>query len=155
MIEEVRGKLKCCPFCGSKTFDLIEKDNEFSVHCECGLSYGLFGEEDLIKKWNSRKQISDGYHTFQDLYNHRISLFAALCKHTNSYKSLKHDNDNSPMFDEMFIAGIDLPRAGQITYHLPIDMFEKFPAMELPRAKKWDGHSSDDVVKRLKEYSGY
>ena len=35
--------------------------------------------EELKNEGISTKDISDGYHTFQELYEHRIILFSALC----------------------------------------------------------------------------
>ena len=60
-------------------------------------------------------EVSDGYHTFNELYAHRCSLFAAL---TTSYKHLSWKSrfhyDNSS-FEGWFIAGMDLP-SGTVTY---------------------------------------
>lgn len=39
----------------------------------------------------------------------------------------------------------------QITYHLPIDRWEECSFAEtLDKAPKWDGHTSADVITRLK-----
>jgi hypothetical protein len=100
-------------------------------------------------------QISDGYHTFDELYAHRCTLFAALMKShaTLSWKSLLHDDGT--MYDGWFIAGMNLP-SGVITYHLPIDQFwdNLKEINELERAPEWDGHTSDDVIKRLIDWMG-
>ena len=76
---------------------------------------------------------------------------------SNSHKSIswksKLHNDGSS-FDGWFIAGMDLP-TGTITYHLPIDQFwDKFDVAEIEKAPEWDGHTSDDVVKRLINWIG-
>ena len=65
-------------------------------------------------------EVSDGYHTFDELYEHRHSLMLALmrCLPYCSWFSRCHDDGSS--FDGWFICGIDLPRAnGTVTYHLP------------------------------------
>ena len=61
-------------------------------------------------------ETSDGYHTFNELYEHRTALFATLCNMRSdiSWKSMKHDDGT--MYDGMFIAGIETPD-GQYTYH--------------------------------------
>lgn len=58
----------------------------------------------------STKEISDGHHTFGELYHHRIILFCTLCNifADVSWKSKKHfDEENDPMFNDSFIAGIN------------------------------------------------
>jgi len=98
-------------------------------------------------------KVSDGYHTFEELYEHRCLLFIKLiscCPHYAWY-SLKHE-DGSEIKD-WFIAGIQLP-TGMITYHLPDKYWhhiQETKAVELEYGMKWDGHTSQDVVKRLEE----
>jgi len=88
---------------------------------------------------------SDGYHTFDQLYEHRCMLFCALSKHEVSWKSRK--NSAGEIWEGWFIAGIEL-KSGQISYHLPESMWEMFQGDEKEVAP-WDGHTADDVIKRL------
>lgn len=100
-------------------------------------------------------KLSDGYHTFDELYHHRAILFATICNtHKNlAWKSLKHFNDNDEMYDGMFIVGIDTPY-GQVTYHYDINPYwELFKVPELDRAHKWDGSTPDDCIKRLAQWA--
>lgn len=97
--------------------------------------------------------VSDGYHTFNELYSHRIALFIALAKsHSDiSWKSLKHADGSS--WDDWFIAGMHLP-TGDITYHLPEADWDKLDGVEtLRKAPEWDGHTPVDVVKRIEEWT--
>lgn len=96
--------------------------------------------------------ISDGFHTFNELYAHRIILFMCLM---NSYpelswKSRKHFDGQS--YKDWFIAGMNLP-SGNITYHIPNKFWRKIKIQELDSAPEWDGHTSDDVLKRLTEWN--
>ncbi|NCC41670.1 MAG: hypothetical protein EOM21_20095 [Gammaproteobacteria bacterium] len=92
-------------------------------------------------------KISDGYHTFDELYEHRHALFIALAnKCLGSWKSRQHADGT--MFDGWFIAGIETPK-GSATYHLPLRLFDKLYCVELDYAPEWDGHTSDDVIERL------
>lgn len=97
------------------------------------------------------EQVSDGYHTFGELYAHRCILFAALCRahEALAWKSLTHSDGSS--FDGWFIAGLRLP-TGDITYHLPLKMWDTLRIPVLKSAPEWDGHTSADVVKRLTEW---
>ncbi len=99
-------------------------------------------------------QVSDGYHTFDELYDHRCTLFLALMKQLPAiswYSDKHHEGD---MFSGWFIAGINLP-TGVITYHLPMSLWaivELTQARSLPRAPRWDGHTAADVIKRVREW---
>lgn len=98
--------------------------------------------------------ISDGYHTFDELYAHRAALFACLCKaYPNiSWKSKQHSDGTS--LDGWFIAGVHLP-SGEITYHVPADEWDDLFAnvQVLDKAPKWDGHTPADVVTRLRKFA--
>lgn len=66
------------------------------------------------------KQISDTHHTFEVLYKQRLILFSVLCNKFPeiSWKSKKHyDEENDPMFNGDFIAGINTPK-GTATFHI-------------------------------------
>lgn len=94
---------------------------------------------------------SDGYHTFNELYEHRAALFAALTRlHSDlSWRSRSHHAGGEPMFDGYFITGMALP-TGQVSYHVPLRHWDLFRGVsELDFAPAWDGHSPDDVVRRL------
>lgn len=109
--------------------------------------------------------ISDGYHTFDELYEHRITLFIALCRKIQSplyygdqrnimgddlkvWRSKLHSDGTS--FDGWFILGINKEKGKQITYHLPISKWEETEFAEtLEKAPEFDGHTSEDVLERL------
>lgn len=94
----------------------------------------------------------DGYHTFDELYEHRHALFIALChklKPGRCWKSRLHDDGT--IFYGMFIAGIDLGGGKQITYHLPNKLYKQLKVPSRRTAPRFDGHTSDDVLERLKE----
>lgn len=94
--------------------------------------------------------VSDTYHTFDELYNHRTALFLALCRAYPEDSWWSSFHDDGTMFDEMFIAGINLP-SGPITYHIEDyyrPLFAKY-VKEVDKAPKWDGHTPQDVVIRL------
>lgn len=91
-------------------------------------------------------EISDGYHTFNELYRHRYALFAVACKFLGGWKSRLHADGT--MFDGHFIAGAETPQ-GPVTYHMPIRVWGGFRCREFDRAPEWDGHTSQDVIDRL------
>lgn len=101
----------------------------------------------------------DGYHTFDELYEHRIVLYMALARklvkewveprNSGVWCSTKH-YDNST-FDGWFILGIGKETGKQITYHIPDKYWNEACefAELLPHAPEWDKHTSDDVIKRI------
>ena len=97
-------------------------------------------------------EVSDGYHTFGELYDHRRALTAALMAERAdiSWKSKAHHPDDDPMFEGgYFIVGIDTP-AGTITYHYKLTHWDDFAAVpEVEHAPKWDGATPADTVTRL------
>lgn len=94
-------------------------------------------------------EISDGYHTFNELYHHRAILTAVICNMYKefSWKSLLHHDGT--MYDGMFIVGINTP-TGTATYHYDVDKYwDIFNVPEISNAPEWDGHTSDDAIKRI------
>lgn len=93
--------------------------------------------------------LSDGYHTFNELYAHRVRLFSTLMHayYKKAWWSRKHFDGSQ--WDGWIIAGIDTPD-GPITYHLPETEIQYLTNIkELPSGKEWDGHTSDDVLVRM------
>ena len=96
-------------------------------------------------------KISDGYHTFGELYEHRCALFIQLCKcyKDDCWFSLKHSDESS--YDGWFILGLFKKSGQQITYHLPEKHLKEVRSFseELEFAPEYDGHSPEDVIQRL------
>ncbi len=102
---------------------------------------------------------SDGYHTFTELYEHRVALFIALCKrmydddYYTVWRARLHQDGTG--FDGWFMLCLDCIETGkQISYHLPnsewanCDFIEKMFTYE--RAPSFDGHTAQDVLARLR-----
>lgn len=99
----------------------------------------------------SSKDISDGHHTFGELYKNRIILFCTLCNllPNISWKSKKHfDEENDSMFFDSFIAGINTPE-GIATYHIKLKYWDLFDVPELEKAPKYDNYNNEEVLKRI------
>lgn len=91
-------------------------------------------------------QISDGNHTFGELYYHRMKMFSFICKlyPDLAWKSRIH-SDGYELRDS-FIVGIETPE-GQFTYHYPIESWKEFKVKVYNVAPEFDGHTSDDIVR--------
>lgn len=125
---------------------------------------------ELISRSKVNKNlISDGYHTFGELYEHRVQLFIKLCeflsdgtppycegygcifpKEYRPWRSKTHNDGTG--YEGWFLMGIGKDVGKQITYHLPISKWEECGFAEtLKMAPPWDGHTSEDVLVRLQE----
>jgi hypothetical protein len=110
------------------------------------------------------KSVELDYHTNQELYEHRHTLFCALVfsktYRLKAWKSLLHYDGT--MFDGYFIVGINLvqghsaysTRRNDITYHLPLSWWDKFNGLtEYEKAPEWDGCTPEEGLVRLSEYT--
>jgi hypothetical protein len=113
-------------------------------------------------------EVSDGYHTLDELYDHRIRLYIATCRLLHRiytryqvqydgvapweqpvWRSKLHADGSA--YDGWFILGIFRESGKQISYHLPLSVWEATDFAEtLELAPEWDGHTSVDVLERLK-----
>ena len=101
----------------------------------------------------STSEVSDGYHTFGELYEHRCLLFLALQRAYPDRAWCSRLHEDGSMDEGWFVAGLDLP-TGLITYHLPLRLWPLAVAgtRELPRAPKWDGHTPAQALDRLRQW---
>lgn len=110
-------------------------------------------------------QVDDGYHTLDEVYEHRIQIFITLARQlvrlnatlhsdevpTPVWRSKQHHVGGDEMFDGWFIIGIGKDQGKQISYHVPLSRWEEMDFAEtLTNAPEWDRHTSQDVLDRLK-----
>jgi len=96
-------------------------------------------------------QVSDGYHTFDELYEHRCLLFIAVMKAHPALAWRARAHADGSRLEGWWIGGLDLP-SGRITYHLPDrlwSLLDNAAVATRERAPEWDGHTSADVLDRL------
>ena len=95
-------------------------------------------------------ELSDGFHTFNSLYEQRLILFAALVKayKDKAWKSFRHEDGELCFGGGWFVVGIDTPE-GSYTYHYENKYWDMFDCPDLPRGKHWDGHTEADAETRL------
>lgn len=139
------------------TIDTRASDTSYHVNMTKNETMEFLNES--VKRTEGPGQISDGYHTFDELYEHRIELFLALCREIYRYHgasaspwmSQLHSDGSS--FDGWFVAGIGRESGQQITYHLPMKYWTRAAksCRILEKAPEYDGHTSADVLERLKK----
>lgn len=129
----------------------------------------LPGELNTFIKVNSQRgmldtnEISDGYHTYGELYNHRIELWITVCRLVQKlfdetatcsqvspvWRTRVHSDGS--VIKGWFLLGVYTEAGKQITYHLPDNKWLDCEFADiLEDAPEFDGHTSLDVLKRLK-----
>lgn len=101
-------------------------------------------------KLYGKKCLCDGYHTFEELYNHRIAIWIRLLNTVplNAWRSKLHSDGTS--WEGWFICGLNIKKGRQMTYHLPMDKWKYLDKIvTLDKAPEFDGHTPDDVIERL------
>lgn len=112
--------------------------------------------------------VSDGYHTMEELYEHRIRLYLALVKIYDNYitplrcqvvcwKSKFHDDGSD--YPGWFILGMTItksnfvqglpPDVWDISYHIPNKYWHLANVITFPKAPKYSGYTPNDVLERL------
>jgi len=106
--------------------------------------------------------VSDGYHTFGELYESRNILYIAFCKLLFNYlviqRSYEEADDiwksriqsDGKQEEGWFLLGIAKGPGSQITFHLPDKYWGQLAFIkELPIAPPYDGHTTADVLARI------
>lgn len=105
---------------------------------------------DNFKKENPNEsvgELSDTYHSFDDLYKHRTILSALLfLNFPYSWKSKIHEDGT--MYNGMFVTGFPTP-TGMVSYHYDLEYWDLFKIPEIPHAPHFDGYTDNDVLIRL------
>ena len=117
---------------------------------------------DNIFTFEGEIEVSDGYHTMEELYDHRRALTILLTKviMKNVYNvltclrsKLHHDGT---MFDGYFVVVIYAPfKPGQqVSYHYKLEHWDEFEhcITQDKISIEYDGHTSLDVIKRLENF---
>ena len=144
------------------TFDEVK--NTFKYYVSFIVDGGYYYEYQLKPHIKTDKEgkidageVSDGYHTFNELYEYRLlynaSFFNELAKQNlyDVHKSKKHSDGEECFGGGQFIVMAELP-TGQISNHYPMKDWYLFHIPEKEKANKWDGHTPQDVVKRMREF---
>ena len=116
----------------------------------------MYNAKNLIKPGQDVKDVSDGRHTFRELYEFRKLYNAALFNIWGEnglyevHKSLRHYEGELCFGGGDFIVVAILP-TGQISNHYKISEWDLFKIPSFEKAIfPYDGHNAQDVIERLK-----
>jgi hypothetical protein len=111
--------------------------------------------------YSAISSISDGYHTFEELYTFRKVYNAALFNDWSRqgkydvHKAYKH-HDGQPCFDGNWFIVVAVLPTGQISNHYKLEDWGLFDIPALDTAiYPYDGHTPQDVIERLKNLVVY
>ena len=99
-------------------------------------------------------EISDGYHTFNELYRYRMLYNAAffnLLPKELVHKSKRHHDGEECFGGGWFIVMANLP-TGQISNHYELKDWDLFQIPEKFTAEEWDGHTPQEAADRLYKF---
>ena len=106
------------------------------------------------KEPEDKGEISDGYHTFNELYRYRMLYNAAffnLLPKQLVHKSKRHHDGEECFGGGWFIVMANLP-TGQISNHYELKDWDLFQMPEKEVADEWNGHTPQEAADRLHEY---
>lgn len=103
-------------------------------------------------------EVSDGYHTFNELYRYRMLYNAAFFNllarsgQVEVCKSRKHsDGEKGFGSDDWFIVMAMLP-IGQVSNHYESKYWDLFDVPERETSFEYDGHTPNEAADRLEQY---
>ena len=158
--NENKSKSHGTVVCGGKYFyyDMIEWCGKTLTIQTIGLDFYLMEEDNLGYEFTDKMieglvedetkpkdmgEVSDGYHTFNELAKQGLY---------DVHKSRKHSDGEYPFGDQnWFIVMAELP-TGQISNHYEMKDWDLFDIPEKETANIWDGHTPKDVAERIRKF---
>ena len=114
------------------------------------------GTDIALPEGVTANDVSDGYHTFGELYNHRIHNFLAVMGMASASGlecgwSRKHDDGESCFGGGWVIAWVTAPSGLQARYHME-DTRPLPPSLEREIGAPWNGQ--EETLEALAELAG-
>ena len=131
---------------------LLTKEQEVCIISQ--LSRVLSFIDSLQQEQIDMGKVSDGYHTFNELYYYRMLYNAAffnLLPKEWVHKSKRHHTGEECFGGGWFIVMANLP-TGQVSNHYELKDWDLFKVPEKEFADEWDGHTPQEAAERLHKY---
>lgn len=127
----------------------------FCEYCEVLVPEAMAALKQLMDEVQTvTGETSDGYHTFNELYDYRRAFNAALFNEWaqqskyDVHKSYKHSDGEDCFGGGWFIVMAELP-TGQISNHYENKYWSEFAIPEKPQANEYDGHTPQQALDRI------
>lgn len=131
-----------------------EADNWQDTYTDCMRDNLLTILDSLQQEQIDMGEVSDGYHTFNELYYYRMLYNAAffnLLPKEWVHKSKRHHTGEECFSGGWFIVMANLP-TGQISNHYELKDWDLFQVPEKEFSDEWDGHTPQEAADRLYKY---
>lgn len=98
-------------------------------------------------------EVSDGYHTFNELYRYRMlyNALAVIGMADRCVKSWRHSDGELCFGGGWFVVVMELPN-GQVSNHYEAQYWDMFRCAEVEEAPEWDGHTPEEAANRLQSF---
>lgn len=152
LIVEIERRIKSvesCPFIEAEFGAEMRREGKIQTYNEI-LSF----INSLQQEQTDMGEVSDGYHTFNELYYYRMLYNAAffnLLPKEWVHKSKRHHTGEECFGGGWFIVMANLP-TGQISNHYELKDWDLFKVPEKEFADEWDGHTPQEAAERLYKY---
>lgn len=114
----------------------------------------LYNKIASLQQEQDMGEVSDDYHTFNELYYYRMLYNAAffnLLPKALVHKSKRHHSGEECFGGGWFIVMANLP-TGQVSNHYELKDWDLFKIPEKEFADEWDGHTPQEAAERLHKY---
>lgn len=113
---------------------------------------------DLSREGKDTSKLSDGYHTFEELYDLKKALHALLYNEWSKqgryhvHKSRLHNDGTVPFGNKDWFIVVAVLPTGQVSNHYHVDDWDLFDIRETPTALfPFDFHTTKDVIDRYRK----
>ena len=159
ILMDIHNNIPTTLYCKTLEGDMKISHGDFIIKGVNGEFYPCKPEifEKTYEKDSGPGSVSDGYHTFDELYLYRLlynaAFFNELAKagEVKVCKSHRHSSGEECFGGGWFIVMAELP-TGQISNHYEDKDWDLFNIPELEFAWEWDGHTPNDAADRLKKF---
>ncbi len=97
--------------------------------------------------------ISNGFHTFRELYDQQVALLSVISALIPAYCVKSKQSHDGNMSKGMFTMRINYPNIKPITFHLKNEYWDKIPCAESDQLRECEMLHATNNLKRLEELS--
>lgn len=118
----------------------------------------VLGRDITLPEGVRPSDVSDGFHTFREVYRFRLAYNALLFNEwaragVNQVHKSKRHHDGELCFGGAYFVVVAVLPAGQITNHYKLEHWDLFKIPEFDTARvPYDGHTPQDTLSRMVDF---